>query len=641
MSAPAAIRTRAAPPDPPPERTPTLGHRVLGRRRTTLWWVVLGLVWLAGALYVWHFLRHGWVPHDEGALGQSAERVLRGELPHRDFGEIYTGGLSFLNAAALRVLGTNLFSLRLVLYAVYLLWVPAVYYVATRFAAPVAAGGVVLLGIAWSLPNYSAAMPSWYNLFLATFGVAAMCRYLETDRSRWLVAAGVAGGLSCLVKIVGLYYVAAVLLALLYREQCGARSSTEGASRRTWGYSTFVSAALVCFAVALLALMWRRLQRGELLHFIVPSAVLVMVLLWHEWRAPAGADVKRFRTLGASVGPFALGVLLPIALFLVPYVRADAVGALVQGVVVVPMRRFDAAALHPPSRALLWPAVAVLLLAGIIPITRVPFSRLTRTMIGIGLATAVLFSSRDVRTYWFIWRSMRTTVLLVALVGAWVLLRQHASLSRLHRERLMLLAAVTTLCALVQFPFAAAVYFFYVAPLVALAGLAIVSTRPRARMAGPAALCLVYLSFAVLRIHPGFIYNMGYFFARDAQTVRLPMDRGGIDVSAADAANYARLVALLREHASSEYAFASPDSPQVYFLSGLRNPTRTLFDVFDDPDGRTERVLRALAAHRVSVIALNQAPEFSGPVPPDLERALRARYPHSEQVGRFVVRWRE
>ena len=171
------------------------------------WRLVLSGLLLVSGCYVWSHLG-GWIPFDDGALAQSAERLLQGQLPHRDFDEVYTGGLTWLNAGAFRLLGTNLLSLRLVLFAVFLCWVPVVFYIASRFVRPVAAAGVVLLGVVWSLPNYSAAMPSWYNLFLATFGVAALFRHLEDGRRRWLMLSGVAGGLSVLVKIVGLYDIA-------------------------------------------------------------------------------------------------------------------------------------------------------------------------------------------------------------------------------------------------------------------------------------------------------------------------------------------------------------------------------------------------------------------------------------------------
>ena len=61
------------------------------------WVLVLGAVALR--------IDQGWVPHDDGAFAQSAERVLDGQLPHRDFTELYTGGMTLLNAMVLAVLG--------------------------------------------------------------------------------------------------------------------------------------------------------------------------------------------------------------------------------------------------------------------------------------------------------------------------------------------------------------------------------------------------------------------------------------------------------------------------------------------------------------------------------------------------------
>ena len=57
--------------------------------------VSLLLVWCVTGAWVWARLDQGWIPHDDGAFAQSAARVLDGELPHRDFVELYTGGLTF------------------------------------------------------------------------------------------------------------------------------------------------------------------------------------------------------------------------------------------------------------------------------------------------------------------------------------------------------------------------------------------------------------------------------------------------------------------------------------------------------------------------------------------------------------------
>ena len=105
------------------------------------------------------------------------------------------------------------------LYFFFLAWIPAIYLAALRFVSSPVASAVTFLVVVWSIPNYSAPVPSWYNLFFATFGLVSVLRYIETENLRWLFVAGLCGGLSFLFKQTGLYFVAAVLLFLVFREQ--------------------------------------------------------------------------------------------------------------------------------------------------------------------------------------------------------------------------------------------------------------------------------------------------------------------------------------------------------------------------------------------------------------------------------------
>ncbi len=220
----------------------------------------------------------GWIPHDEGTLAQSAERVLQGELPHRDFDDVYTGGLSYLHAAAMAAFGVNLRSLRLTLFGFFVLWVPACYAIARRFASPVPAGLVTLTAVAWSLPNYFAGLPSWYNLFFATFGVLAFLKFIETDHRRWLIVAGVWGGLSVLMKIVGAYYLAGGLLCLAYMEQ---NRPAPHRQERGWSlvYATFVGVSCVAF-VGVLLISVRIAAQSRFLPGAVCSQSWPLLCLW-------------------------------------------------------------------------------------------------------------------------------------------------------------------------------------------------------------------------------------------------------------------------------------------------------------------------------------------------------------------------
>ena len=149
-----------------------------------------------------------------------------------------------------------------------------------------------------------------------------------------------------------------------------------------------------------------------------------------------------------------------------------------------------------------------------------------------------------------------------------------------------------------------------------------------------------YAAFAVTRMNTSSLYGMGYVYRVFPATAPLSSPRGGLDAFEWQAGTYAGVERLLREHARGGYTWASPDCPEVYFLSGLRNPTRSLFEFFDDPDGQSERVLAALAAHDVTAIVLNKEPEFSRGITMSLGRELAARYPETADVGKFHVRWR-
>lgn len=615
------------------------------RRETDRRLLLLSVVALSAA-YAWWHLGRGWIAHDDGALGQSAERVLRGELPHRDYIEIYTGGLAYLNAAAFRMLGISLWTMRLVLFAAFVGWVPALWYCASRLVRPMAATALTLLAVVWTIPNYPAPLPSWYNLFLATAGVAAMLRGLDTGRRRWTLVAGIAGGLSCVVKVVGVYYVAGVLLFLVFHAHAVARERTAGAGvlpERGRRYALVVTAALALFVIALLALVRRQAHPAELFQFVLPGAALAALLARNEWVRPAGGSRERIAGLASALWPFAVGVALPIAMFALPYLRAHAVGALLNGVFVLPTLRLGFASMRaiPVTWALTLVPVALLgaltMRAG--PRTR----RVTAIVMAVAVAAALIATGRHPLSYRVVWLAAFSALPVLVLTGAWTLSRERRGDADdpLRAQRTMLVLSVAAMCSLVQFPFSVPIYFCYVMPLVALVAAALHGYLPGRASPVPEALLAFLFLFAVLRTNTSDVTTFGGSWIPYGPVAPLPAGRGGIVVQADDARMYDRLVPLLREHARGGVTWASPDSPEVYFLTGLRNPTASLFEFFDEPVGAEERLLAALERNGVTAIALNARPSFSPGISAAMFRRLAIRYPHARNVGIFQVRWRD
>jgi hypothetical protein len=593
--------------------------------------------------YMATHLKRGWVPHDEGTLGQSAERVLNGELPHRDFDD-YTGGLTFVHALAFRALGINSGSMRIVLFVFFVPWVPAVFYVASRFCSAYSAGAVTLLAVAWSVPNYPGPMPSWYNLFFATFGVAALLRYVEAGTPRWLFIAGLCGGLSFLAKITAAYFVAGALLFFVFREQAISSEQNHQSAGRARIYSAIVAFGLAAFLALLFSMIHKIPGINGLIYFVLPAFGLVVLLLTREFAGIAGRDRQRFMTLVGMCGPFGVGIAVPLIVFLIPYLLSGSVQDLVHGLIATPTRAIRFATFASDD-----PALMVLVIPMVIPIIIASECRgLGRAICGSILtlyACAILiFSARFPLIYGLGWHSLATAIPWMVLAGVAILwvARGPQELNFVRQQELMLMACVTASCSLVQFPFGAPIYFIYVAPMVFLFAAALFSSSVRPPRFVLGVLIGFYLLFAVLRVTPGYLHNIGFRYAPDTQTEPLSIARaGGLRVQRIDADLYGELIPSIQSHARGKFMYAAPDCPEVYFLSGLQSPTRHYFDYAEDRQGHAERVLDNLESLNVNVVAIDKSPLFSEPMSPELRNALELRYSSSAELGIFQVRWKE
>ena len=599
------------------------------------------VVFLLSALYAAKDLKRGWVPLDEGIFAQSAERVLQGELPHKDFDEIYTGGLTYLYALAFRVLGTNLASLRYVLYLFFLAWVPATYYVASRFVSSPVASAVTFLSVAWSIPNYSAPMPSWYNLFFATFGLVSILRYIKAGSRRWLFIAGLCGGLSFLCKVTGLYFIAGVLLFLVFREQV-AHANRSSRNTETVLYRIFLVSSLFLYEVLLVLLLRRAHTAKTFLYFLLPGLAIGAAIVWNEFFL-VEARSRRFAFLFRELAPFAAGVALPVMVFLVPNFLTGTLFRFVHDVFVMPGRRFTYASLQPSQgHDILAIAADLVLIAAVFFAGK----RITTALGPLTLiATPVILLSARGKYFVYrgVWHTIWVLVPIVTVLGVVLVLRQsmRRQMDAIQQQQIFLVLSVAATCNLIQFPFTAPIYLCYVVPLVILAAAALLSRlQDPPRLLVTAVFCF-YVLYAMLEVTPGFVHAIGWYYSPDRQSARLTLPRaGGLRVSPETARTSEVLGALLEQHANGEYIYATPDCPEVYFLYGFRNPTQTLLDFLDDPVGRTDRILNAVHARNVSIVVINQRPQFSDPVPSDLRAALEREFPAQQVVDPFVVRWK-
>ena len=623
----------------------TPGVDALPAKPSSRTWLLLALVLLLSGLYMAKELKRGWVPSDEGTLAESADRVLHGEFPHRDYHEGYTGGLSYLNAAAFRLFGTNLASMRYMLFLFFLAWVPAVYYAASRFVSPLVASAVTLLAVAWGPPNYAAAMPSWYNLFFATFGLASLLRYTEAQSDRWLLLAGFCGGISFLFKLLGLYFVAGTLLFLLFREQMVARTGPADRGESLW-YRSFLLTSVILYEALLFALLRQLANAATYLYYWVPNLAVGATIVWHEFYA-VPIRSRRFSFFLRELALFGAGVAVPIAVFLIPYCLTGSLSTVVRDLITIPGRLV----LHTGARITLFTLILgssadLVVIAALLSMRAITTRQFwEQFLFGVPIALLIPVALQLARQapgfYMVVWNAIWALAPFVVVVGVALLIRR-STLNRLEsmpRQRLFITLAVTAACGLLQFPFRN-IYFCYIAPLVLLSATAVVSLMekpPRLAVGGMMCFCFLY---AVFELTPGFIYHLAYEYAPDAQTVRLSLPRaGGLRVTAESAREYEELDRLIRQHARGEYIFAKPDSPEVYFLSGFHDPSGIFYDSYEDASGRTERALAAIELHNVNLVVLHHN-RFIAPIAEDLKTALEHEFPYRADAGDFEVRWK-
>jgi hypothetical protein len=252
----------------------------------------------------------------------------------------------------------------------------------------------------------------------------------------------------------------------------------------------------------------------------------------------------------------------------------------------------------------------------------------------LGLAGLVAWAARpgQLPDAWFM-AATRTPLAVLLGIAMIVVGPGWGADDEISRQRTMLLVALAAVCSLVQYPFPYVTYFFYTAPLTLLAVVAAVGSRRGIAHRPMLAVLLVYFlglgAFAMVTRHE---YNPDLRFA-DLHTIPLPR-AGGLKEDATTV-QYDELIPFLQAHSSNGLLYAGNDCPELYFLSGLTNPTR------DDTGAPVGDVLAALQSGRLGLVAINDQSFFaSAAASPELRAAAASLLPHVTTIGKFSVYWR-
>ncbi|MEM9366333.1 MAG: glycosyltransferase family 39 protein [Planctomycetota bacterium] len=607
----------------------------------------------------------GWIPHDEGLLGQSAVRVLQGEWPHIDFDDPYTGLQAFWHATVMQLLGERSLSLRWAIVGAMLIVTALAYGIARHCVRPWMASVVAVTCMAWTTPNYFAAMPSWYNLLFSLIGTWLLIRYQHSatkaseGKAWYLWCVGLTTGVSVLFKVTGVYFLAAALLFLVYREQGGKHHQER--QQASPGYRVFVIACLSCFVLVLSLLVRRRLTLMDGIHFWLPGTVLAITIGCLDARLTSASSRNRFRALFRLLLPLLSGFCIPVLLFMAAYASRNALPALFHGVVVLPQRRFEWAGFDLPSVHSLRAALPGLLLMSLGWWSQwLGDSRKLLNSLGLitpaGLIGLLLLGVAGQESiYRLAWDGLRPLVPVSVILGCVYLIKGPRLLRARRGQTVFLLISVSAMTSLIQFPYSAGVYFCYAAPLVFLAALAVArgsaATPGRLQFFG----FVFLLMFALVWTNRGHVRRLGTQYVPVSNQWSLDTARLGLLTTESQASLYSDVVAKVRSLSDdNEAIYASTDCPEISYLAGRRNPTRTFYDFFEDdfldPERRHPRIESLLREERIRVVVLHWQGEFSGGIDFELAGKIAATFPNVEHFSRvengrrsepvFSVAWR-
>ncbi len=279
---------------------------------------------------------------EEGLFALQSERLLQGLLPNVDYICAYLGGTVFYNALWLKVLGTSVFSIRVGLLCLIVLFLLSVFHLAKKLMNPFWAHLTTLFVLATTLSLYPAVGANWYALFFSFFAFLVWTRPLSDGSIRhrwgWFLGAGVLVGISFLMKqTVGLYSAFSFFLILMLAHLQHPTHTHPSPSRmhrlgQLYAYSLLVLIPLSAFLI---------FSKSMSLHLFLIYLLPVLMIIYMIFRQMTRTSF-RFSQFAKDIQVFMLGGAFTVFLYLIPFLlQGEALHFLENSLIRVPSVLLD------------------------------------------------------------------------------------------------------------------------------------------------------------------------------------------------------------------------------------------------------------------------------------------------------------
>jgi hypothetical protein len=485
--------------------------------------MALALVILISTSLMLIYHNRFWAPADEGNYAHVAERLLSGEVLHRDVQDVHAGYVNFVNAAAFSIFGRRMVSLRYPLAALTVLQAGLMFLVLRpRGLAPAAIGALALTSL--SYVQFLNPTANWYSLFLTVSTIAWLSWSSPSLPGRHLVTGVLVGTTFLFRQLSGVFLAIGVLVFVLLERRDGMANGRRDLAR----------ALLAVIAIGLITYLLRITEPvGWVLLGVWP-----LPILFHAWRRTTMPN----RELAGTLFALSLGALISA----------------------LPLLAYHVA--HGSVRDWFGDSFAAALSLPALDFMKRPGYLMMGILAWRGVQSGDVVGGLNA-TFWV------ALLFLAAVLGMLLLytLIRRTGDSSIHP--LPIIAAFYTLVSLhYQLP----IYLYYTIGLTLAAVLWL--TTQLSGLSRVAA-----LSTAVFLAGVGLYYHAGMPLSRHLQGVvagerRFPSAplqsaAAGIYVDVKDAALYNELLALIEsESQPGDTIFALPTNAELYFLSRRTNP---------------------------------------------------------------------
>ncbi len=294
---------------------------------------------------------------DEGYLLYNFDKFARGELPHRDFYDIYGALTYFVGGGLFKLFGVNILVVKVFLVILKAAMAGLIFLIGARIMPyRFAFLGSLLFILCWGDPLFPHILYGNHCVhFLSLLIILSMSGYIDSGKTRWLMVAGLLSGVAVLFKVpTGLFILVSLGMFLSYKEQFfetadPAAVEAEEHSNIVLKFAPltrYVKMGIIvgCGAVFILYFRTYRLDLYYFIIFLLPLFAFLALLFVQEIVLFQKLDQKNhavqawtnFRTFLREVFLLAMGPACLFLLQILYYMRAGGLEEMVYDTFVLP-----------------------------------------------------------------------------------------------------------------------------------------------------------------------------------------------------------------------------------------------------------------------------------------------------------------